>query len=83
MSHKPILRRIFIAARMKPRLHLFPGFEARVRDSRGSCPGCARCPMEIPSFGCLTLYMRHLDDTICNDSDYITLSDTCRDLRII
>ena len=79
MNRKPILRRIFIAARMKPLLPLFPGFEARVRDSRGSCPGCARCPMESPSFGCLTLYMR----AICNDSGYITLADTCRDLRII
>ena len=79
MSHKPILRRIFIAACMKPRLPLFPGFEARVRDSRGSCPGCKRCPMEIPSFGCLTLYMRG----IRNGSNYITLADTCRDLRII
>lgn len=83
MNRKPILRRIFLAAHAKQQLPRYPGFEARVRDSNGSCPGCSQCPMTIPSFGCLTLYMRHLDDTICSDSVYITLADVCRDLGII
>ena len=85
MSHKPILRRIFLAAHVKRQLPRYPGFEARMRTGNGRCLNieCSQCPMEIPSLGCLTLYMSHLDDTICSDSTYITLADVCRDLWII
>ena len=85
MNRKPILRRIFLAAHVKRQLPRYPGFEARVRTGNGQCLNteCSQCPMEIPSFGCLTLYMRRLDDVICCDPVYITLADVCRDLGII
>ena len=78
MNRKPILRRIFLAAHVKRQLPRYPGFEARVRTGNVQCLNteCSQCPMEIPSFGCLTLY-------IGSDSVYITLADVCRDLGII